>query len=64
MVIQRVDVLLPVAVVCLPVRSSLGQLERYWRDPDSGEAHVLDVVELIDDALPGACSSELVVITE
>ena len=54
MFVQPVKILLPVAMVGLPVHSSLLQIECDGRDPNSSKTQVLDVVQVIDDALVGS----------
>lgn len=52
--VQRVQVLRPVAVVCLTVDGVLFQVLVDGRDLQSSESHVLDVVEVVGQRLPRA----------
>lgn len=40
-------------MIGIAILGVLGQLGCHWSDPDGREAHALDVVQLVDDALPG-----------
>lgn len=52
--VQGVQVLRPVAVVCLTVDGVLFQVLGDGRDLQSSESHALDVVEVVGQTLPGA----------
>lgn len=40
-------------MVAVPISSETNRVLDHWRDPDSSEAHPLDVIQLVDQALPG-----------
>ena len=56
--LDNLQILLPVTVIRIPSAPILKVL-RHRRDPDSRKAHALDVVQLVDDALPGATAVSL-----
>ena len=51
-VIERIDLLSPVAMVAVAVDGRTFYVLHDRRDPDSREAHVLDVIEVFNQALP------------
>ena len=52
--VDLVDLLRPEAVVSRPFIGKAGYLRRDGRYPDSGESHVLDIVQFVDDSPPCA----------
>lgn len=52
--IDSIDVRLPISVICRAIGCVAFELLGHRGYPNRIEAHALDVVELVDDALPGA----------
>lgn len=47
-------------MVTLPISRVPGEVLHDRRDPDGGEAHVLDVIQMVYDTAPGAAAVDLV----
>lgn len=54
--VERIDIRLPIAMVCTPIAGVASKLGSDWRYPYGIEAHSLDVIELVDDPLPRAAT--------